>query len=423
MMRYLLLGLGGIGLVGASFLAGLYLSFPADDARDRLTYEFDKANENDFALEIGDLSLWRLTGVSLEDVTIYSLKRGRRTKDDPKPPSEATPFIALKEAAVRVQILPLLVGQRAVAFTTDLFGGTIDGTFSTSNALTTLTMAARSLDLTQVPVSSGETTLNLTGSLTIDADLSFNTQELNESKGSLHLGFTGFGLGEGSKAAGFGLPVVAFDKAEVNFEVKDGKMEVTVGTFESPQLTATLSGDISLNKKLSRSRNRLELAFSLPADLDALAKLAPDLKRARDEEGAYHAMINGTLLAPTFRLSRNKTASAGVGKSELGLPGIGPGRNMDGPSEGGTMPAGSEEERQKAREQRIAERRERLKKRREEMDAQRPKSDGNVPDFAPGDFPTPEELAQQHPPVEPLNPEEMPPPDELPPFEDPPPDE
>ena len=405
MIGKVLWGLGAVGWFVLFTLVGLYVTFPSDVAKERVIHEFDKANEGEFALQMGDLSLWRLTGVQMDQVEVMALKRGKRSKDNPKPGMEATSFLKLDELALRAQLLPLALGQRAVAFSAELWGGTIDGTFSTSTALTEVEGEAHDLDLSRFPIQNGETVLNLVGTLDAEASLSLNTEELKESKGKLRVGFSSLGLGDGSKAGGFGLPVVSFTKAEVIFEVKDGKMEVTSGDFESSELTATLSGDITLNKKLSRSRNRLELAFSLPPNLDELARIAPEMKRARDEDGKYHAMISGTLASPSFRLSRTR-----VGERAGPITGSGPVALGGGLGEGGSpLPSDmSEEERRVAREKRIQDRRERLRKRREELEESRKANGASAleqgpdgepfvpgrgePYIPPGEYPTPDEL-------------------------------
>lgn len=422
--------LGGLVWLVAATFAGLYLTFPEEAAKRYIVHRFNEANRNEFAMEIGDLSLWRLTGAALEDVQILSLKRGRRDKDNPDPGMEATPFAKLDDLRLRVQVLPRLLGQTAFGYAADLFGGTLEGSFSTSAALTELTLEARSVDLSKVPVRSGETDLKLIGTLRADADLSLNTEELKSSTGQLALRFDGFGLGEGSKAAGFGLPAVTFSKAELVFEAKDGKLVVTSGAFESETITAEVSGDIALNKKIARSRLRLELAFTLPPDLDELAKLSPDLKRARDEEGRYHATCSGTLVAPTCRISRTKGAGGIAGErpgpvAARGAPGL-----VGGSDNGEPM---DEDARRKAREERIKERRERLKKRREELGQRDPDQVGpdgppqpmppgeggrDEPYIPPGEFPTPDELEEMRQERENLPP--PPPPDFEPEF--PPPD-
>lgn len=362
MIQKLLLVVAGLMWGGLSFLLGLYVTFPADIARDRVVYEFGEWSRGEYALGIGDLSLWRLSGVDLDDVTFYTVKKGRKTKNEPAPLPIRQPMIHLDGLAVRAAPLAMLMGKDALAFVAEIYGGALHGQFAQSEAGMEVSFDGGDIDLGRLPVVTEQVTLNLLGVASGDADLYFDAADVKSSTGSLNLSFEGLGLGPESVVGGFGLPEVSFGKAGVAFEVKDGKMSVTEGAFESDILTATLSGDIVLNKKLVRSRNRLELVFSLPEDLDKLAQIAPDLKRSRDDEGKYHVTIGGTILAPSVRFS--KSGAGRVGKSPMDG---GPLMGDDGP---GIQPdfaggAADPEERRKAREERIRERRKRLKERRE----------------------------------------------------------
>jgi type II secretion system protein N len=368
MLRRILFGLGALSWGAACFLAGLYLTFPEDEARDRMMYEFGQWSREEYALSIGDLALWRLSGVALDDVTLYSVKKGRRSKDNPDPPKERSELLHLDSLSLRAALVPLAMGKQAAAFVAEVYGGAIDGQFAQSEEVVELTFDAGDIDLGRLPVDTEQVKVNLLGLLAGEADLTLDQTDVKKSAGFLKLSFEGLGLGPESTVAGFNLPEVVFSKAAVAFEAKEGKLEVTEGVFESEQLDAELTGDIVLNKKLVRSRNRLELIFSLPEDLDKLAQIAPDLKRSRDEDGKYHMNIGGTVLSPTVRFSRAGARRAGSLKGDDGP-------EIDGetrPRVGGVDPAMSDEERRKAREERIKERRERLRKRREEAEARNP---------------------------------------------------
>ncbi|MFZ5481020.1 MAG: type II secretion system protein GspN [Myxococcota bacterium] len=407
MMRRVLWVLGGLGWGAVSFLVGVYATFPTDVARHRAELEFHKATNKEMAVGIGDLSLWRLSGADLSDVDLYTVKRGRRTKDDPKPPMERTKVLHFDRLAVRAAILPTLLGKRAVAYVAEIYGGDIDGTWATSDRTLEVTYDISDVDLSKMPLASETMELNLLGTIEGSGDLVLDTEDVKSSSGSVRLSFPGIGLGKGSKVAGFELPEVVFDKAVVAGEVKEGKLEITEGTFESSVLTATLSGDITLNKKLGRSRNRLELSFTLPEDIDKLAQVAPDLKRARDSDGVYHFLVTGTVLAPNARPNRAGGRAARTPREDGPLAGAGVGP-LAGDREGDA--AASEEARRARREKRIQERRERLRKRREEAAAR-----GEGQSDKDRDFPPPD-----------LDPSDMPPgpPDDLPPgLEEPPLDE
>lgn len=370
----------GLFWAALSFLVGLYVSFPEDAAKARLVYEVDKASNHEYAMEAGGLSLWRLSGVNLTDVQLYTVKKGRKTKDDPKPAMERTPLVSLERLGLRVAPLQALAGKQAVAFLAEVSGGALDGVWAQGEGGVELAFEASDIDLAKMDLSTAERTLNLVGKIDGEADLVLNTADVKSSSGHLKLSFPGLGLAEGSAIGGFQLPAVTFEKAVLAFEVKDGKMAVTEGTFESNALTAGVSGDITLNKKLARSRYRLDLTFTLPEDLDQLAQIAPDMKRARDSDGNYHFLVSGTVFSPNFRPSRAgsraKSTAKGAADDEAGpTPADGPfagSRDFD--------PDMSEDDRKAAREERIRERRERLRERREKRQREREAQGGEPVD-------------------------------------------
>jgi type II secretion system protein N len=440
MMRKVLWLLAGTAWGLVTFAGGLWFGFPEDAAKARLVHEVGARSDDDYALDVGGLSPWRLSGLDATEVKFYTVKKPRKgarkakkkdAEDDaPVEPADAeakplerTLALSLDRLAIRAAILPLLKGEQAVAFVAEALDGTLDGTFAQSDSGMRIAFDAEDLDLTKIP--QGDTDgrkLSFLGKVEGSADLTFDTTDTKKSTGSLRLDMPGFGLAKGSSVGGFELPEVVFEKAVLAFEAKDGKLEVTEGTFESNTLTATVSGNITLNKRLARSRMRLEIVFTLPEDLDQLAQLAPDLKRARDSEGQYHYLVTGTILDPSARPSRTGARlKGGLGREGgddggpglLDRPNLGPGANADM----------SDEERKAAREERLRERRERMKKRREEAE-----KNGGVP-MGPGKgMPQPRDLDEFDPdePGPPPNawddgPNGPPPPPEGPPLDDGPP--
>lgn len=424
MMRRVLLGLAGLLWGGVSFGAGLYLTFPEDEARDRVIHEVATRSKNEYAIEMDELSLWRLSGVDLEAVKLYTVKKGRKTKDNPDPPLQRTLAFEFDRLAARVQLLPALLGKQTVAYLAEIYGGTIDGTYAQSDSTVALAFNAAGIDLSRIPPGDGTNSFVFRGTMEGEADLALDSEDVKNSTGTMRLSFPGFGLGKGSKVGGFELPEVTFDSATLAFEAKNGKLEVTEGTFQGSVMTATISGDIALNKRLARSRLRLEVVFTLPEDLDKLAQIAPDLKRARDDEGQYHYMISGTLQSPNARPNRAGArlprVAGGLGKDDEG--GDGPG--VGGPGLGGPgrdfSPDMTPEERRAAREERIRERRERMRKRREEADRNNPllqDRPGTEEDFGPPPPGGPDD--DMGPPPPPEDGQWGPPPDGPPGYEEP----
>ncbi len=369
MVRWLLLlaGCAGASLVGLA--SGFYVTFPSEEAATYAEYTFHQKNK-DYAIEVGDVRPWWLPGVRATDVTIYTVKRAKRTKDVPKPGMVRVEMARLDALGVRAEVLPLLMGRTSYGFTASLLGGDVSGHFSQAASSTQLSFDADGLDLAKMPIDKGDLVVHLAGRLAGKSNLEFDSEDVKNSTGALDVVFDGLRLDSGTKVMGIELPVVIFTVARVKFEAQEGKLVVTEGTFDGDVLDMTLSGDIALNKKLARSRNRLELAVTLSEDLDRLARIAPMMKRARDDEGVYHFNIGGTIFSPTFRAGRGTGSKLALNNADGDAP------KFDRPTPGGggevsgeADPDEAREERKKRREDRIKERRERLKKRREEAAA------------------------------------------------------
>ncbi len=348
------------------FLTGLYLTFPSEAGLERLSFEVAERSRDEFAISAADLAPWGL-GVAAQEVVLYRVKKGRRTKADEKPPLERTPFIELETLSVSARPLAFLLGGQGVNFNADFHDGTVHGFFEDSDSETTLSLHLADIDLGQIPYESAVAVLRLVGRLNVDVELVLNTEDVKSSTGSVAINFSGFGLAEGSEVGGFALPAVEFSEARLEMACEEGKLNVTHGEFVSPTLNATISGFISLQKRLSRSRNSLELAFTLPEDLDRLAQLSADLKRSRDGEGRYTAMISGTIFEWAFRLNRSgaRSRSTALDDQDPLSKGIDRPRPVSGAGVAGRDDM-TDEERRVAREERIKERRERLRQRREE---------------------------------------------------------
>lgn len=383
MMRWLLLGIAASGSACMGSLVGLFVTFPSQAASEWAAYQVHE-RDDDYALEVGDVRPWVFPGLRATDVTFYSVKKGRKTKDDPEPAAVRSELLKLDSLAVRIQVLPRILGTWSFGYAAEMMDGTISGHYARGDSGAELSFEIADLDLGLAPIQTDDATVILGGKLGGSSDLVLDSEDVKASTGSLELVFDGLKLAEGSKVMGLVLPVVQFATAKVRLEAKEGKLAVTEGTFDGDVIDMTLSGDIAINKKIERSRNRMELVVTLPPDLDQLARIAPSLKRARDAEGAYHFNIGGTIVSPTFRAGRG---TGGIAKNDDD----GPRGRLDGGDEGSEMADGdagtdadaTRDERKRKREERIKERRERLRKRREEAGTATSGAMDEGPEFDP----------------------------------------
>lgn len=415
MIRWLMWGVGGLAWSALTFFVGFYATFPSSTVASRIEYESVGATDKQFALSMGSVRPWP-TGARATDVTLYGLKRGKRSKDNPDPGYDRSPILTADSLVLRARPIDWAMQKKSIGWGASLLGGSFSGDYAESQAAVDVAFDLDELDLSQLGLSNAERTINLTGLLSGEADLHFDVEDTKQSSGTFSLEATGFGLGDGSTVGGFNLPAAPFTKATIAAEIENGKISIKDGTFEGSIISATLSGDITINKKVMRSRQKLDLAFSLPEEFDQLAQLSPSLKRSKDEEGRYHCSVSGQMFAPSFRCGKTSAKkNTDTGDSSAGNAG------------GSYDPEMSDEERRAAREERIKERRERLKKRREEA-AKARGEEGDVEAPAPeprrpGDLEDPidEPMDRMPPGVK----DYMPPDDMVPPPDDmgPPPDE
>ena len=340
------------------FFVGLHFAFPSDAAKQWLRYQVESQSNQQWTFDASEMSAWRLTGVSAKDVTLYKVARRVRGGDEPTP---VTQYAHADRFSARVEILPLLASfgkARRIDYKTTVFGSDITGVVGRTGSVTQVLARTKGLDLSKLPWFSGESwSVDLTGKANLDVDLEVDSEDIDKSEGHIKLDVDDLQLagGEamGSKFSDIASDVfpASFSEAVLEFDVKDGKAEVTKGRFTSEPVEIEIGGNIQLRKDLERSRIDLEITIKFNEQLDRLARIAPMLSAGRDADGTYHLGATGTVLAPRLREERGgtkrRTPTAG---------GIEP-----------ESPTSSPEDREKAREERL----ERLKERRERMRQQR----------------------------------------------------
>lgn len=343
------------------FFAVLHFAFPSEAAKQWLRYQVESQSNQQWTFEATDISAWRLSGMSAEDLTVYKVARRVRAGDEPTP---VTAYAHADRFSAKVEILPFLtsVGKtRRIDYETTVYGSDVRGVVGRRGSVTEILARTSSLDLSKLPWFSGESwSVDVTGKANLDVDLEVDSEEIDKSEGHIRLDVDDLQL-VGGEAMGSQFSDIAsdvfpasFSEAVLEFEVKDGKAEVTKGRFVSEPVEIEVAGNIQLRKDLERSRIDLEITLKFNEALDRLARIAPMLSAGRDADGTYHLGTTGTVLAPRLREQRTATKR----KTPTG-GGIDP---DDGPSS-----SPSSEEREKAREERL----ERLKERRERMKQQR----------------------------------------------------
>ena len=363
-MRPVFMGLLSSAVGSLAFLAGAHLTFPDDAALKRLRYEIEDRSRGEWALEASDADLHWLTGISLDDATLYKVKKSRlRRKTDEAP--EITPYLSADRVSARVQLLALLRGGQMIDFDADMYGGNLSGSVGVLGDEQRLFAEGRGIDLSRMPLSGEDWSANLTGLLNIDSDLALNREEIKDSEGSFKISIDQLTM-TSDEFSGFKLDQTAFTEAVLAFKVDDGVAKVTQGHFVSDLLEATVTGEITLNKDFKRWRVRLNVVVTLSDTLDKMARFSPALSDARDDDGNYHFMMAGTPGMARLRPDRlGARGDKGVGPGtrmpfgeDEAPPGPEPEVFDDEPSDGSTA-----DDRRQRRLERIRKARERRKAR------------------------------------------------------------
>ncbi len=377
MMRTLLQILAAVAWFAVVFVVGFHLFFPSDAALQRIRWEVGQRSGGDWTLEAASASPWRVTGLALSDARLLSVekkrpvRRSRIQKDDAAEPpvdppgATATPVLTFDRLAGRLRLGSILHATPDIGFAADLYGGDVTGHARVADDRTVLAFDLDGVDLSRVPIGGKTWKVEAEGEVRARAEFDIDAEETRGSTGTFRLVMDDLVLRSGN-VAGVTLPSdTIFTKAILAIEIKDGKGAVTEGTFASSLFDATLDGDITLNKRFTRSRLRLELTLTLQESLDALVRILPTARDARDEEGTYHFVVSGTLSSPRIRGNYNRKVSPTrripMGRSGFD-EGSGPGFQPGMEFENGPM---DDDQRRQEREERLKERRERLKERRE----------------------------------------------------------
>jgi len=315
MIRHLGLGVATLCWSLVVFSTALRFHFDSDTAIDWLRWQVQDSSDGQYAIEIGDANPWRLLGIELTDLDVYSVERARgrraRTNEDGTHNATITQIGALPNIAVAMRPASFLRGDMAVDYRAELFGGTFGGSASSSQEIFSVDIDTKNINLSQVPLTTPDWTVQAEGDLELDVDLELDFDTIENSTGAITLEIEDFVINT-AQFAGFDVDEVAtFSESILQMEANEGRLDVTKGTLSSDLIDVTISGHIDLAKTVRRIRLRLDIDFTLNDEYDLFAKSMPGLKDARDSDGVYHYKLTGTLKNPRFRVASQGASGRG----------------------------------------------------------------------------------------------------------------
>jgi type II secretion system protein N len=252
----------GFGLL--VFLVVLYLTLPYDRFKDYLA---GQVSNYGYELEAREAGPSLGFGMTMRDVSLVSRPSGAG-----KPTR-----ILVEKAKLTVSPLSYLMGGKSYSASVDVFGGEVEADVKIGKQASTVKATAAEINLAEIPWVKNLINLPASGRLETELDLAIPKQHLSESKGSLHWGCTACALGDGKAkltiashpllAEGLGLPKIRLGDFRGKVEIDKGVGRLQNVQFKSPDLEATIEGEIHLAQPVASSRVDLYIRFKLSDNL------------------------------------------------------------------------------------------------------------------------------------------------------------
>lgn len=335
------------GWFALCFFTFLYMSFPLTMVKAPVIAALEDALGKgkqgrygvDPKVEIEKLSVWRMSGVELERV---SLQLG---SDDPDPGAT----IELDSVAGRVGFFSLLLNAPTLHFSAELYEGEVSGSVTLkgdeeaeesffghtfafidgkAQDVAALHVTVSGIDLSRTPPVVEKAGVPVTGMLEGKIDLELGKDAGKEASGDIDLKLAGVTLGPGELkipvpglTGGLTLPLIDMGDLEVKAPVSEGKAKFEKLGFNGQDFNADLDLELNLASRLNASRLSGDGSFQISeqfleknAKFKTILDFATPLKRARDDEGRYHFNVRGTVNKPKFSLSSSGGKSSKRGK-------------------------------------------------------------------------------------------------------------
>lgn len=360
MLKWILGIAGGIVWCALVFVVSMYVTFPSTAIVERARYEVQKASAGSYALEASGASPW-WTGVALHDVRVLSVD---------KDSGEGAMVIEADSVAARTNLFSLLGSDLPLNAIVDLGGSdmVVDAELDRSEnppKVRRVQGHADSLSVNALGALLAPYGVKLTGSgdVKVDVDMEI-ADDVKDHDGRISAKGKNLNLtlampdplsGEGE----FELGPIAVSNLDIVVDIRNGKATVKKGQLRSDHADVSLSGTLTLNRRLMRSRLRADLVLGeLGGQLKAFEGF---MSNAKWDDEQFHFRLSCTLDRMNTKCVQPDRKRSSRPSGGTVLPGGDVGNsNRTGSAAGGKTPEELREERRRLREQRLAERRERI---------------------------------------------------------------
>ncbi len=288
--------MGGFGFV--VFLVVLYVTLPYGRFKDFIAAQVSTLGYDMEAKHAGP-SLG--VGMTLEEVSLVS-----------RPAGGAKPTrILIDKAKLGVSLLSYLWGSKSVSADVDVFGGEIDAEVTLGKEDASVEGRVSEVDLAEIPWVKSAINLPASGKFGLKLDLAMPKQRLSESKGSLNWKCAGCAIGDGKAkliiasnpllAEGLGLPKIRLGDFTGKVAIDKGVGRLQNVQFKSPDIEASVEGELHLVQPVANSRVDLYVRFKLS---DSLLRSSEKLRTIMDftaQMGKRPDGFIGFRMSGTFR--------------------------------------------------------------------------------------------------------------------------
>ncbi len=213
-------------------------------------------------------------GMTLKDIAVVSrVSGGKATR------------ILIDKAKIGVSLLSYLFGHRAVGLTADVFAGRVAADVDMGKSDSGFTIEVAQIDLAEIPWLKNAINLPASGRLDVKLNLALPKQHLRESKGLLRWECNSCAIGDGKAklvvasnpilAEGLGLPKIRLGDFSGKVVIDKGVGRLQGVELKSPDVEATIEGEIHLVQPAVASHVDLYVRFRLS---DSLLRSSEKLK-------------------------------------------------------------------------------------------------------------------------------------------------
>lgn len=270
------------------FVIGLYLTFPgraingsvASYMETSLFSKTDPRMTEPAEVTIEKVSLWRLSGLELENVKIK----------EPGSPQKPGAVWEIENLRVRVGFWSLLFGGKRIEFKSDLYDAYAGGAFvlTKENQMSAVELEVQDLDLKKVPAIARKIGLPVSGVVAVDAYLDFGKNPSEDGEGYLDFAIDRMEI-LGAKPG----------KVNINFSFAKGEGKSKPVKISGGDVEAEAEISLQLTRDILRSRLSGDGWFKFNAEFAKKNSiLLKQIASHQDANGKYAFRLYGTLDAP-----------------------------------------------------------------------------------------------------------------------------